>query len=141
MEVKDTSKLDTLLVPVRVDLGEARSYPQLNSRLFEPTGYLFQNLDVRKGYIVESGGIHQDNIPAPVRIETPDWLYRFRPGSQPGTYHGSRLRLPSCTVHKLRMTQSGIQFCTDCLTELLPAFAGPITLMECVTSKMARNFV
>lgn len=107
MEVKDTSKLDTSLVPVRFDLGEARTYSQLNSRLFEPIGYFFQNLGVRKGCIVESGGIHQDNTPAPIRIETPDGLYHFRRESPPGAQHSPRLR--SCTVHKLLgMTQLGI---------------------------------
>ena len=59
MEIKDTSKLNTVPVTVRVDLGQTRSYSQLNSRPFEPTSYLFQNIGVRKEcVVVESGGIH-----------------------------------------------------------------------------------
>ena len=58
MEVKDTSKLDTYLVPVRGDLSEAHTYSQPNSHLFEPIGYLFQSPGVRMSCTVESGGIH-----------------------------------------------------------------------------------
>ena len=58
MEIKDTSKLDTALVPVSVDLGRASCYSQLDSRLFKPSGYLSQNLSVRKVRIIESRGIH-----------------------------------------------------------------------------------
>ena len=101
MEIKDTSKLDTVLVPVRVDLGRAHCNSQLNSRHFKPSGYPSQNLGVRKVCIVESRGVHQDNIPTAIRVGTPDRLYRLCLGFQAVAYHSPRFHLPSGIAHEL----------------------------------------
>ena len=54
--------------------------------------------------VVESGGVHQDNAPATVRMETSDRLYRSCLGFQVAPHRD--LGLPDRGVNELRMIQS-----------------------------------